>query len=89
MMTTKPPSPVQEFPPDSLEKVAYEAVAGIPTQEPNDQHRLGYQVWIWLKERKGTLEDVVKISGCRTTLGVPEIVSEIRQRLEAKGVSVR
>lgn len=88
-MTTKPPSAVQEFPPDSLEKIAYESVKGIPTQEPNDQHRLGYQVWIWLKERRGTLDDVVKISGCRTNLTVAEVVKEIGAKLESKGVSLQ
>jgi hypothetical protein len=85
-MTTKPPSPVADFPPDSLEKLAYGVVAEIETVEPNDRNRLGYSIWAWLKERKGTLEEAVKGSGSRTRLPLDEVSKLVRQRLEERGV---
>jgi hypothetical protein len=69
-MATKPPPPIAEFPAESLEKLAYTLVADIPTREPNDRNRLGYNLWAWLADRKGTLE-VVKL---------------LNQRLEEKGI---
>jgi hypothetical protein len=87
-MTTKPPSQVAEFPPDALEKIAYEAVADIPTQEPNDRNRLGYNVWMWLVDRKGTFEQAVRSSGSRTLIPLEEVVKNVTQRLKAKGIEV-
>ncbi len=85
-MATKPPPAVEEFAPESLEKIAYAIVEGIETQEPNDRARLGYHVWAWMRERKGTLEEAVNAAGSRTTLGQSEVISLIRQRLAEKGV---
>jgi hypothetical protein len=87
-MTTKPPPPVAEYPPDSLEKLAYNVVSDILTQEPNDRNRLGYHVWTWLKERRGTLEQSVKTSGARTYLPLQQVYEIIKLRLEEKGISV-
>ena len=87
-MSTKPPPPTASFPPDSLESIAYAAAAGIPAREPNDKSRLGYSVWAWLKERKGTLEEAVMNSGVRTDLPVPEVSARIREQLKKSGVSL-
>ncbi|HEY4613623.1 MAG TPA: hypothetical protein VII11_11625 [Bacteroidota bacterium] len=87
-MATKPPPPIEEFPPDSLEKLAYHVVSDILTQEPNDRNRLGYNVWAWLKDHRGTLQDAVKNSGSRTYLPVEQIYDLIKKRLEEKGVAV-
>ena len=87
-MTTKPPSPIAEFPPDALEKIAYEAVADIPTQEPNDRNRLGYNVWMWLVDRKGTFEQAVRSSGSRTLIPLEDVVKNVTQHLKAKGIEV-
>ncbi len=59
-MSTKPPSSIENFTPETLEKIAYSAAAVVEAREPNDRNRLGYNVWIWLKERKGTLEDAIR-----------------------------
>jgi hypothetical protein len=75
-----------EYPPDSLERIAYESVQEIPTQEPNDRYRLGYHVWAWLKERKGTLNDVVRIAGSRILIPEQEALRTIREFLQAKGI---
>ncbi|MEX2189431.1 MAG: hypothetical protein WEB33_01905 [Bacteroidota bacterium] len=85
-MATKPPPPVEEFPAESLEKMAYAVVADIETQEPNDRARLGYHVWAWLRERSGTLEEAVNAAGSRTKLGQAEVINLIKKRLAEKGV---
>jgi hypothetical protein len=85
-MTTKPPSSVAEFPEDSLERIAYQSVQEVPTQEPNDRHRLGYHVWAWLKERKGTLKDALRVSGSRILVSEEEALKTIQAFLNAKGI---
>jgi hypothetical protein len=87
-MTTKPPPSVAEYPPESLEKLAYSVVSDIATKEPNDRNRLGYHVWVWLKERKGTLEQAVRNSGSRTDLPLSDIAKIIAVRLEEKGIKL-
>lgn len=87
-MTTKPPSAVSEFPPESIEKIAYSAVADIPAQEPNDLNRLGYNVWAWLVDRKGTLEQAIRTAGARTHIPHREVARIISQRLKEKGLEV-
>ncbi|HEX9613929.1 MAG TPA: hypothetical protein VGA55_00390 [Bacteroidota bacterium] len=85
-MATKPPPPVEEFSQDSLERMAYSVVSDIETQEPNDRNRLGYSVWTWLKDRKGTLEEAVHAAGCRTSLSEGEVIRVLQQRLAEKGI---
>ncbi len=87
-MTTKPPAQVAPFPADSLEKIAYESVAEIPTQEPNDRNRLGFNVWMWLVDRKGTFEQAVRASGSRTLIPLEEVVKNVSEHLKAKGIEV-
>jgi len=85
-MTTKAPSPVADFPADSLEQIAYQSVQDVPTQEPNDRHRLGYHIWAWLKERKGTLKDTLRVSGSRILVSDEEALNTIRTFLNSKGI---
>ena len=87
-MSTKPPSPVVEFPAESLEKIAYSAAAEIPTEEPNDSIRLGYCLWGWLNERRGTLLQTVKAAAARSSLAPEEIAAIIAKHLEEKGVKI-
>jgi hypothetical protein len=87
-MSTKAPLPPQEFPADSIEKIAYSVVAGIPVEEPNDTSRLGYHVWALLKEKKGTLDQAVRRSVSRTNISHDEVVATIRQRLSERGIKV-
>lgn len=87
-MTTKPPSPVQPAPETALERVAYRAVAGIPTLEPHDQDRLGYNVWRFLKERRDTLEQSVRSAGARLLISEEEAVARIRASLKEQGWDV-
>ena len=87
-MTTKAPAQVTPYPPESLEKIAYSAVATIPTQEPNDRHRLGYNVWMWLVDRKGTLEQAIKASGSRMHLPTDEVLKIVSKQLKDQGIEL-
>lgn len=86
-MTTKPPSAVQEFQADSLEKKAYASVSTIPAEEPNDLNRLGYHVWRWLTTHQGTLEEAIGESGSRIHISRPEAAKIIRESLSKSGVA--
>jgi len=87
-MSTKPPASVVESPAESLEKLAYNVVAEIPTQEPNDSNRLGYCIWGWLSERRGTLLQTICAAGVRSSLTSEEIYNIIQKRFEEKGIKV-
>jgi len=87
-MTTNAPSKVKEFDPSTIEKIAYGSVKTIPTREPNDQYRLGYSVWQWLTEKKGTVEQAVRNSGSRILIPEQEAVSIIKQELKKSGVEL-
>lgn len=87
-MTTKPPPSVKEFPAESLEKIAYQSVGSIPTQEPNDRNRLGYHVWRWLLNREGSLEEVIKVSGSRMHISREEALRVISENLKKQGIQL-
>jgi hypothetical protein len=87
-MSTKPPASIVESPAESLEKLAYSVVAEIPTEEPNDRNRLGYSLWGWLSERRGTLLQAIRASGTRSPLTSEEIFEIIHKRLEEKGIKL-
>ncbi|RPI05511.1 MAG: hypothetical protein EHM64_06315 [Ignavibacteriae bacterium] len=87
-MTTKPPASVVEFPEDSPEKLAYSIVEDIPTAEVNDRNRLGYCLWGWLKERRGTLLQTIRAAGVRSRLTPEEILEIVQKRLVEKGIKV-
>lgn len=87
-MTTKAPSSVKPSTRDSLEKVAYASVATIPTVEPHDQDRLGYNVWRFLKYRHDPLEIAVRTSGARLLISEEEALQKIKERLAQNGVQV-
>ena len=87
-MTTKPPASIVESAAESLEKIAYHIVAEIPTQEPNDRNRLGYCLWGWLSERRGTLLQTIRAAGVRSSLTPEEIYDRVHKRLAEKGINV-
>jgi hypothetical protein len=87
-MSTKPPASIVKSPAESLEKLAYNVVAEIPTEEPNDRNRLGYSLWGWLSERRGTLLQAIRASGTRSPLTSEEIFEIIYTRLEEKGIKL-
>ena len=88
-MTTKPPSSVQESPTSAIEKIAYESVVTIPTEEPNERNRLGYHVWRWLVNKQGTLEQAIAESGSRLKIPAGEALKIISESLQKQGVNVK
>ena len=87
-MSTKPPSTVQEFPAESLEKIAYTSVSAIPTVEPNDRNRLGYHIWRWLLSKEGTLEQAIAESGSRLNISQVEAAKIISEALNKQGIKL-
>jgi hypothetical protein len=87
-MSTKPPSVIAEYSTESLEKFAYQVASEIPAQEPNDTNRLGYCLWGWLQERRGTLMQTIRAAGVRTTLTHEEIRDCVKKRFQEKGITV-
>ena len=87
-MTTKPPPSAIPASPQSIEKIAYNSVSTIPTQEPNDRHRLGYHVWLWLTQQEGTLEEAVRVSTARTLIPREEVLTIIKEKLREQGVKL-
>lgn len=84
-MTTKAPASVKEFPADSLEKIAYSSVEGIPAEEPNDLNRLGYHVWLYLTGKIESLEVAVKMARSRLNIPEDEAIKIIKERLKERG----
>jgi len=87
-MTTKAPSSIIEFSNESIEKVIYAIAADIPVQEPNDANRLGYCVWGWVNERRGTLLQAVKAASTRSKLDAIEITKIISKKLTEQGIKL-
>lgn len=87
-MTTKAPSSVRKAQEEGLEQTAYASVAGIPTVDPHDLDRLGYNIWLWLKLRRDPLETAVKTAGARFLISEEEAMQRIKTRLQEKGVSL-
>jgi hypothetical protein len=87
-MATKAPSKVKPSPDSVLEKIAYAAVANIPTVEPHDQDRLGYNVWKWLNEKRDSLEQSIHNAGSRLLISEEEAIGKIRASLRAQGVEL-
>jgi hypothetical protein len=87
-MTTKPPSTVRKDPDRSLEAIAYASVGDIPTVEPHDRDRLGYNVWRWLSTRRDSLEFAVKTASARLLISEDEATGKIRESLRRQGVSL-
>lgn len=87
-MTTKAPSSIKPAPDQAAEKTAYAAVADIPVADPHDRDRLGYCVWLWLSQRRDTLEEAIHNAGARLKIDESEAVKQIRAKLEQQGVKL-
>lgn len=87
-MTTKAPSPVKPGADNSLESIAYASVAGIPVAESHDRDRLGYSVWLWLTQRRGSLDVVVNTAAARLQIPEEEALARIRAELESRGIAL-
>lgn len=87
-MTTKAPSAVRPADEGTLEKIAYASVSGIPSADPHDLDRLGYNVWRWLTARRDSLEFSVRTAGARLGISEEEAVRKISESLRSQGVTL-
>jgi len=88
-MGTKPPPDVKQAPEDSIETIAYKSVKDIPTHEPNDRHRLGYHVWLWLTENSNSsLDEKITVSGARLLISEEEAKKHIIEKLKSMNVEM-
>ncbi len=81
-MSTQAPAQINAYPDTSIEKIAYKSVESIPTQEPNAVNRLGYHVWRWLREKKGTLEEAILSANVTMNISQEDAVKKIREALQ-------
>ena len=88
-MGTVTPSKVKEFDAQTIEKIAYTSVKEIPTHEINDQFRLGYHVWMMLKEKTMGLEQAIHNSGARILIPEQEAAKIITDHLRTAGIELR
>jgi hypothetical protein len=86
-MSTKPPSKIKPVT-GTLETLAYGSVADIPTAEPHDRDRLGYNVWRWLKYRRDSLEVAFRSAGAQLLVGEEEALNTVRARLREAGIAL-
>jgi hypothetical protein len=87
-MSTKSPSIVKPSAEKTLEKIAYATVATIPTVDPHDQDRLGYNVWRFLTERRDSLEQSVHNAGAQLLVSEQEALRTIRDALRQQNIEV-
>jgi len=87
-MTTKPPSSVRPATGKTLETIAYASVADIPTAEPHDRDRLGFNIWRWLEHRRDPLEVALHSAGARLLISEDEALEKIRTCLRKSGVTL-
>jgi hypothetical protein len=87
-MTTKAPSSVKSSSEKSLERIAYASVGNIPTVEPHDRDRLGYNIWLWLTRKRDPLEFAVRTAGARLLISEEEAIGRIRESLHQQGIAM-
>ena len=87
-MTTKPPSRIKQTPEKGLEAIAYASVQGIPTVEPHDRDRLGYNVWRWLATKNDTLELAVRSAAANLLVSEEQALHHIRESLRSQGITL-
>ncbi len=82
-MSTKPAPSIKNFSEQSLENIAYKSVEKIPTQEMNDKFRLGYHVYLYLKEENHSpLLQYIKNAGARILISESEAMQIINEELQ-------
>lgn len=87
-MTTKPASKIQPAQEGSAEAIAYASIEGIPTADPHDSDRLGFNLFLWLTQRRDPLEVAVRTAGARFLVSEEEALRRIREGLTERGVQL-
>lgn len=71
---------------NQLAGIAYEAVDGIDTVEPNDRERLGYHVYLYLTGEFRSVKEAVSAARSRIIDSDDRVVNIITERLTAQGM---
>jgi hypothetical protein len=87
-MTTKPAAKIQPAQEGSAESIAYASIEGIPTADPHDRDRLGFNLFLWLTQRRDPLDIAVRTAGVRFLISEEEALRRIREGLTARGVQL-
>ena len=77
---------------NELARIAYAAVAGVPTVEENDRNRLGYHVWLYLRGEVDSLREAIHLARSRflpRTLPEEEVEGIVLSALEQLQQEVR
>ncbi|MDH7516301.1 MAG: hypothetical protein QHI48_10575 [Bacteroidota bacterium] len=80
--------PIRAYPPDSLEAKVYRAVEDIPTEEPNDRLRLGYNIYLFATRQYPTLRESIHVAQARLLIPTEEAYQRIAERLRQQGIPV-
>jgi hypothetical protein len=74
---------VQQWPDDSLERRAYDAVSEVPVVEENDRNRLGYHIFLYLKGELASIEEALHIAQPRMHCSKDEAIRMITSSISA------
>ncbi|MCB2206449.1 hypothetical protein KQI65_17020 [bacterium] len=77
------PAAIQQWPDDSLERQAYNAVENVPVVEANDRNRLGYHVFLYLKGELPSVEEAIHVAQPRMLIDKAEALRRITNALQA------
>ncbi len=73
---------IQLWPEGSMEHKAYHVASSIPTVEPNDQVRLGYHIYMYLKGHYSDFDEVLNAARPRLTIPRDEAKLRIEELLK-------
>lgn len=77
---------MRSYPPESIEKIVYDAVESIVTREPNDRVRLAYSILKWLENKDDSIENIIRHSHIRLEMPLGDAVDNIRKSLTSRGI---
>ncbi len=71
---------------NQLASIAYDAVNGIETVEPNDRERLGYHIYLFLTGGFSSVKEAVLAARSRTIENDERVVNTITAKLNEQGM---
>ncbi len=71
---------------NEIAAVAYAAVAGVPTLEPNDRNRLGFHIYLYLTGNIDSVLDAVREARARMPISSADAAATITAALQSAGV---
>ncbi len=75
---------IQQWPDESLERKAYDAVKPVPVVEENDRNRLGYHIFLYLKGEYPSIDEALHVAQPRLRCSKPEASRMIAELLASR-----